>query len=136
AGADRDRRGAARNQRAVRRRDCDRLSQGAAAPATHCCRLDDRHGARADPPLLRFFLLPPPYGEGWGGGWCDGAPWCHTAPPPPLTPPHKGEGKRYQVGHAALAQAHEIVGHVHVPERVRLPPGEAERLQAAARFIH
>src|SRR5262250_3052744 len=33
-------------------------------------------------------------GEGRGGGWCDGAQHRHIAGPPPLTPPHKGEGNR------------------------------------------
>src|SRR5439155_7354876 len=37
---------------------------------------------------------PPLVGEGRGGGWCREAPWCHIARPPPLTPPHEGEGKK------------------------------------------
>src|SRR5262249_37101324 len=36
----------------------------------------------------------PLVGEGRGGGWCDGALHRHIAGPPPLTPPHKGEGNR------------------------------------------
>jgi hypothetical protein len=32
----------------------------------------------------------PLVGEGWGGG----SPWRDIAPPPPLAPPHKGEGNR------------------------------------------
>jgi penicillin-binding protein 1C len=36
----------------------------------------------------------PLVGEGLGGGWCNGAQDRHIAGPPPLTPPHKGEGNR------------------------------------------
>src|SRR5215813_9714538 len=39
----------------------------------------------------------PLVGEGWGGGWLLSREFGQQQPPPPLTPPHKGEGNRPSV---------------------------------------
>ncbi|TWU00202.1 Adenosylmethionine-8-amino-7-oxononanoate aminotransferase [Botrimarina colliarenosi] len=54
---------------------------------------------RVDPPDSR--KLPPPGGEGWGGGMNPATRFA----PPPRTPPHQGEGNRMAEGECAAALA-------------------------------
>ena len=44
--------------------------------------------------------------------------------------------RRDQVLQAGCAQPREVVRHIHVPQRRRLPPGQAELREAAPRLVH
>ena len=89
-------------------------SRRIATSSTPCCR------TRRPPRMSRKrvnFLLPPPCGEGWGGGRGDHnaftlARHLSTPTPPSPTPPHKGEGKHAETH---LNQAATTPDTIEVP---------------------
>src|SRR2546430_1416665 len=78
---------------------------------------------RVSPSSPRSRSAPSPLvGEGWGGGDAVTRQRCLTQPPPPLTPPHKGEGNTTEyAGRGSAPSARR--GNAPSAEESALSPG-------------